>query len=286
MYDSILLPVDGSEHAEIVQRHAAELAQWADAAVELLYVADTTRDSVTVLGDDVIDALVRYGEDVVSEARETFNSLGVDFDTAVVQGRPANAIVEYAAEGGHDLVVMPTHGRTGVERFFLGSVTESVVRDADVPVLTARSRDERYDFPYERLLVPTDGSASASAAVDHALDLADELDAAVDVLSVVNEASLGLDTRSTVILDEIEAQADEAVGDVVATAESRGIEAAGHVTYGSPAQTICERVDEVDAHAIVMGTTGRSGLDRVLLGSVAERTVRNADVPVLTVRSE
>ncbi|GAA0310611.1 universal stress protein [Halarchaeum salinum] len=286
MYNSILLPVDGSEHAEIVQRHAAELAQWADAAVELLYVADTTRDSVTVLGDDVIDALVRYGEDVVSEARETFNSLGVDFDTAVVQGRPANAIVEYAAEGGHDLVVMPTHGRTGVERFFLGSVTESVVRDADVPVLTARSRDERYDFPYERLLVPTDGSASASAAVDHALDLADELDAAVDVLSVVNEASLGLDTRSTVILDEIEAQADEAVGDVVATAESRGIEAAGHVTHGSPAQTICERVDEVDAHAIVMGTTGRSGLDRVLLGSVAERTVRNADVPVLTVRSE
>ncbi|GGM72482.1 nucleotide-binding universal stress UspA family protein [Halarchaeum rubridurum] len=286
MYDSILLPVDGSDHAEIVQRHAAELAQWADATVELLYVADTTRDSVTVLGDDVIDALVRYGEEVVAEAGEALDSHGVDYRTAVVQGRPAEAIVEQAAEGDHDLVVMPTHGRTGVSRFFLGSVTESVVRDADVPVLTARSRDERYDFPYERLLVPTDGSATANAAVDHALDLAESMDAAVDVLSVVNEASLGLDTRSTVILDELEAQADEAVGDVVARAEGLGIEARGHVARGSPPEAITARVDTVDADAVVMGTTGRSGLDRVLLGSVTERTVRSADVPVLTVREE
>jgi len=286
MYDSVLLPVDGSDHAEIVQRHAAELAQWADATVELLYVADTTRDSVTVLGDDVIDALVRYGEEVVAEAGETFDSHGVDYETVVVQGRPADAIVEQATEGGHDLVVMPTHGRTGVSRLFLGSVTESVVRDADVPVLTARNRDERYDFPYERLLVPTDGSETANAAVDHALGLAESMDADVDVLSVVNEASLGLDTRSTVILDELEAQATEAVDDVVEQAESRGIEAASHVAHGSPPDVISDRAGEVDAGAIVMGTTGRSGLDRVLLGSVIERTVRSADVPVLSVRPE
>ncbi|GGN18885.1 universal stress protein [Halarchaeum nitratireducens] len=286
MYDSILLPVDRSAHAEIVRRHAAELAQWADATVELLYVADTTRDSVTVLGDDVIDALVRYGEEVVAEAGETFDAHGVGYETAVVQGRPADAIVEQATERGHDLVVMPTHGRTGVSRFFLGSVTESVVRDADVPVLTARSRDERYDFPYERLLVPTDGSTTANAAIDHALDLAESMDADVDVLSVVNEASLGLDTRSTVILDELEAQADETVGSAVAQAEARGIEADGHVAHGSPPDVISDRAGEVDADAIVMGTTGRSGLDRVLLGSVTERTVRSADVPVLTVRPE
>ena len=118
--------------------HAAEIAHWADATIQVLYVADTARDSVTVVEGHVVDTLVQQGEDIVSEAAKTLDTLGVSYTTDVVQGNPAPTIVDYAERYDHDLVAMATHARTGVRRYLLGSVTEKVVRTSDVPVLTVR----------------------------------------------------------------------------------------------------------------------------------------------------
>ncbi len=212
MYEDILLPFDGSDGAAEALHHAAEIAHWADATIHILFVADTTRDSVTVVGTQVVDALVQEGEDVVEEAEKTLGTLGVDYDSDVVQGNPAPTIVEYAERYGHDLIVLPTHGREGVSRYLLGSVTEKVVRLSPVPVLTARMQpDEQLVFPYENILIPTDGSAGAAHAAEHGLSLAASLDATVHVLSVVDETSLGLDVRSTTSGPESERAATDAV---------------------------------------------------------------------------
>jgi nucleotide-binding universal stress UspA family protein len=285
MYEEILFPVDGSDGAAEVLHHASELAHWADATVRLLYVADTTRDSVTVVEGHTVDALVRRGEDVVEEAAETLETLGVSYDTDVVQGNPAPTIVEYAERYDQDLIVMPTRGREGVSRHLLGSVSEKVVRLSSVPVLTVRMRpDETLVFPYRTVLVPTDGSDAATRAADHLCSLAAALGATVHVLSVVDDAALGPDVRSTITTEKNEALAHEAVDAVAATADAHGVgDVVTHVEHGSPVETILEVVGANDVHLVGMGTTGRRGTDRILLGSVAERTVRIAPVPVITV---
>lgn len=285
MYENILLPFDDSEGAAEVLHHAGEIAHWADATIQVLYVADTTRDSVTVVEGQTVDGLVRQGEDIVEEAAKTLDTLGVSYDTDVVQGNPAPAIAEYAERYDQDLVVMPTHGREGISRYLNGSVSEKVVRLSSVPVLTVRMRpDETLVFPYENILVPTDGSTAATYAAEQLVELAASLDATVHVLSVVDDSALGLDVRSAASGKESEEAATDAVETVVSEAESRGVtNTVSHVEHGSPVEEIRDCIESNDIHLVGMGTTGRRGTDRILLGSVAEKTVRSAPVPVMTV---
>jgi nucleotide-binding universal stress UspA family protein len=286
MYEDILLPFDGTEGAAEVLHHASEIAHWADATIHVLYVADTSRDSVTVVEGEAMDGLVRVGEDIVEEAEDTLRTLSVDYESDVVQGNPAPTIVEYAERYEHDLIVMPTHGREAISRYLIGSVSEKVVRLSPVPVLTVRMQpDEQLVFPYERILIPTDGSTSASHAAQHGLSLASSLDATVHVLSVVEDTSLGPDVRSVISEQETMKAATEAVDELVSESETHGLSnTVRHVEQGRPVTELLECIKANDIDAVVMGTTGKRGIDRILLGSVAEKTVRSAPVPVITVR--
>ena len=276
MYEEILLPVDESTEASGLLHHAAEIAHWADAEVTLLYVADTNRDSVTVAEGNVVDVLVESGEEIVEEASRVLESLGADYTTDVVQGAPAETIVDYAERYEYDLVAMPTHGREGLSRYLLGSVTEKVVRLSPAPVRTAHADQEEFSFPYEGILLPTDGSESAQRAAEHALALTGALDATLHALSVTEDSLLGEDADTST--------AEEAIDAVTEAATAQGVEhLETHIEAGEPDETILEYVEAHDLDAIVMGATGRRGIDRVLLGSVAEKTVRSATVPVVTV---
>ena len=287
MYDDILLPFDGSDGAAAALHHTAEIAHWADATIHVLFVADTSRDSVTVVEADVVDALVRKGRDIVDEAEETLDTLGVEYESDVVQGNPAPTIVEYGDQYDHDLIVMPTHGRQGVSRYLLGSVSEKVVRLSSLPVLTTRMEsDEQLQFPYENILIPTDGSPSAVRAGEYGISLAAASDGTVHALSVVDAGSFGVDVRSGLAGQDHEQAATEAVEDVVSEAATRGITTVEHIEHGTPLETILDTVETADIDAVVMGTAGRRGAERILLGSVAEKTVRSAPVPVVTIRHE
>jgi Universal stress protein UspA and related nucleotide-binding proteins len=259
MYDNILLPFDGSEGAAEVLHHASELAHWADATIQILYVADTTRDSVTVVGGEAIDVLERKGEDIVEEAAKTLDTLGVPYSTDVIQGNPAPTIADYAERYDQDIVVMPTHGREGISRYLIGSVSEKVVRLSSVPVLTVRMQpDEALNFPYENILMPTDGSAAATHAAEHVLSLAASLDATVHVLSIIEEASLGLDVRSTISAEENEQAATDAVETVVSEANTHGVtNTVRHIQHGTPVKEILSYIESNDIDAVGMGTTGK-----------------------------
>lgn len=285
MYDRILLPIDESAVESSLLYHAAELATWDDAEVELLYVADTTRDSLTIAEGDLIDVLVGEGEKIIEKGADVLDSLGVDYTTSVQQGTPAQTIIDYAEHEGHDLIAMPTHSHTGLSRYLLGSVTGKVVRLAPIPVLTAPIEADGFEFPYEGLLVPTDGSDMALRGARQGLDFAAELGASVHVLTVAVDSPIA--NASDVLDSEAEATqtaADVAIDAVVAAAKSRSIDdITTHIATGTPAEEILTYVEEADLDAVVMGSTGRHGIDRVLLGSVAEKTVRGADTPVITI---
>jgi nucleotide-binding universal stress UspA family protein len=285
MYENILLPFDGSEGAAEVLHHASEIAHWADATIHVLYVADTKRDSVTVVEGDTVDVLAQQGEDIVDEAAKTLGTLGASYETDVVQGNPAPTIVDYAQRYDQDLIVMPTHGREGISRYLIGSVSEKVVRLSSTPVLTVRMQpDEQLTFPYENILLPTDGSTTATHAAEYLTQLAVALDATVHVLSVVEDSTFGPDVRSTDSGRKAEQAAANTVETVVSEAETRGVaNTVRHIEHGSPVEEILDSIKSNDIHAVGMGTTGKRGTDRILLGSVAEKTVRSAPVPVMTI---
>ena len=140
---------------------------------------------------------------------------------------------------------------------------------------------------YEEILVPTDGGPAAGAAVAHAIELAASEDARIHGLFVVDEspyASMG--SGAAEIIETIQQDGEQAVHNIAEEADSVGVDSTETVATGGASERITEYADENDIDVIVMGTHGREGLDRYLLGSVTERVVRSSDVPVLTVRED
>lgn len=287
MFDRILYPTDVSEGAAQVLDHAIDLAGRHDAELHLLNVADTTINSVLRVQTEIIDVLEEEGEDTVAEAAERAKSHGVEAVTEVLQGDPFQTIVDYAEQRGMDLIVMPTHGRRGLPRFLLGSVTERVVRRSDVPVMTVQTGDDlSIEYPYRNVLVPTDGSACARAALETGIDVTNVEEASLHLLSVIAIASLGADVRSDIQTDMLEQSAEAILEDASSFAREEGVAPVSEAVDYAPSihQAILDFIEEHDIDLVVVGTHGRTGLDRYLLGSVTEYLIRTSPIPVLTVR--
>lgn len=138
---------------------------------------------------------------------------------------------------------------------------------------------------YDEILVPTDGSPAAAAAVDHAVTLADRFDATLHTLYVVDASAYStLEAGSDIVAETLEKEGEGAVARIAEAAAEESIPTVEAVVSGTAYRSIIEYADEEDVDMIVMGTHGRQGIDRYLLGSVTERVVRSASQPVLTVR--
>jgi len=142
VYDDILLPTDGSDAADAAVANAIDLADRYGARLHVLYVADTTEYSTVTFEDSVVDPLEAEGETVVDDVVERAMEHNVEAVGVVMQGGVYETLLEYVGDHGIDVIVMGTHGRRGLGRALLGSVTERVVRTADVPVLTVRQHDD------------------------------------------------------------------------------------------------------------------------------------------------
>lgn len=143
MYDEILVPTDGSPAADTAIEHAIAVASQFGSRIHALYIVDGTAYSAMEGGSEaVVEALESEGEEAVEHVAAAAEDAGVPVTTTVETGTPYRAITEYVGANGIDLVVMGTHGRRGIDRYLLGSVTERVVRTADVPVLTVRELED------------------------------------------------------------------------------------------------------------------------------------------------
>lgn len=285
MYDQILFPTDGSEGADAVLDRAIDVAAAHDATLHLLTVADTTHDSVTRIGGDVVDVLENEGERIVEEAATRAGRRGVETVTDVLQGGVPETIAAYAAEYDIDLIVIPTSGRTGLERLFLGSVAESVIRRSTAPVLALRPGEEAIEYPYRDVLVPTDGSEGAGAALERGIETVETHDGSLYLLSVVEVGGLGFGAFSTEQEEELETDARRVVEEAADVARRNGVEPAGSAVESASAvhEAIRSYVEAHEIDLVVIGTRGRTDADGTLLGGVVEKTVRTAPVPVLTV---
>jgi len=294
--DTILFPTDFSSVAEDAFAHAAHLALQYGATITVFNVVTpgdgedpNPMDFLSVTsasGDMAEDAPPQRVEvQTVTQERGTVPVVYTQTDN----DSPASAIIDHTTDHDTDLVVMGTHGRKGMDRLLSGSVAEEVVRGTPCPVFTVLAPDnERADTPIDRVLVPVDLSEQSTLVVDHAVGLATAYGAPIDLLHVVEEAAFptayGMDPM-TPSQPDVQERAREALEALAAEIEDFDEALNTHVLAGYAARDIVDFADEYAADLIVMATHGRTGLQRFLIGSVAEKVVRSAPCPVFTVKS-
>ncbi|MEF8787172.1 MAG: universal stress protein [Haloarculaceae archaeon] len=287
--DSILIPTDGSAPADTATQHALSLASQFDATVHALAVVDLQQAAGPFnaggLDATFVDRLKEQADEDVQHIANKWAQPD-RFQGTVEEGMPSEAILEYVQDNDIDLVVMGTHGRTGVRRFVLGSVTEHVLRESPVPVLATGAADEEPTLPYRNVLVPTDGSDCATAAVDHALSIASVCDATLHALNVIDESVI-VGSPGGVLpanyLDSLEQMGEEATDALAERAREQGVDVETAVERGRPGDGIRVYASDHDVDLVVMGTHGRSGMERFLLGSTTEQVIRTGTCPVLAV---
>jgi nucleotide-binding universal stress UspA family protein len=292
--ETILVGVDFSASSFIAIRQALHIAERSGAKVTLIHVGPiegTRRDMPVPHGDERFDEVAAaYGATVTAELEALLAEYHkVKVDKMVLNAYPDTGIARAAEQLKADLVVVGTHGRTGFERFLLGSVAEHVVRQVETSVLVSRLGAQVGD-PLSRILVPTDFSEASERAVLSAARLASPR-AVVDIVHFWQLPSAVASDWGPVPFEGQDAvQLRAQLADVVLQQGEALVERARAVTDADisfshaedrPAHGIQERLAGGAYDLVVMGSHGRRGLRRLLLGSVAEATVRYSPCSVL-----
>ncbi len=307
MFSRILVPLDGSTFGERALPAAVSIARRLESSIDLVYVCGA--DVPPALGGMVVapaypaaleeerTEMTDYLDEVASRVKER----GVEVSTTLLGGPVVHALSSYIARSNASLVVMSTHGRGGMSRAWLGSVAEGVIRDSSVPVLARRgSEDEELlsehasvatDESFERILIPLDGSGNAEQVIDQAMALASP-GASVTLLEVVVPASIRARTLVPQVVDTDPAgtakrrdAARDYLAGVANGLRDRGIKVDTDVAVDdSPARVILGRAADGGYDLLAMATHGRGSLMRLVMGSVADKVVRGASVPVLLQR--
>lgn len=287
MFKKILVPLDGSEMAERALEPALALAQPANGEIILLSIPYLKHALVQersgmgfLLPHQSIELtrkeLIEYQEAL----RQSRQLPGVELRTKILVGDEAGAIVDTATSEEVELIVMSTHGRSGLSRWVMGSVTERVLRSSPCPVLVVR----RAELP-TRLLIPLDGSALAESALTPGFELAQRLGAQVTLLQVQEPMVEGIAVAARVPWEErAVAEAQTYLRDLADrhAAEAMTVETA--VVVDDAARGILEYTEENNVSLIVMATHGYTGLRRWVYGSVTEKVLRGVHCAIMILR--
>ena len=294
MYDRIVIAVDGSDEARRAARRGLQLAQGFDATVTILSVVEQKALRLTETSEEKT-RLRERGEEALTDIEELASEFGRPVTTTLTEGKAAVQISEYASEQDADLIVVGRQGLTGLGRRLLGGVTEQVLHRSDVPVLVVPGEDDaEMEADYTRVLITTDGSENADVAIPHGIAIAQRYDSAVHVLNVVDLQAAGgvfhAGGLEKEFIERLDARGQDAVDSVATKIEDSApeltVETAVERTASFEGATagVREYVEETDVDLVVMGSHGRSNLQRQLIGSVASTVLRTVDVPVLVVK--
>ena len=300
----ILCAIDFSDYSRRALDHALAIARWYDCAVTVVHVSPLMPVAAYAsmsgmppyvgLTPDGRQALVRSMEDFTAGGQA---SVPIEFE--IVEGHVPAAIVTRASEISADLLVLGTHGRSGFERWVLGSVAEKVLRQALCPVLTVpKGTSDVATEPvvFKHIVCAVDFSESSMHALDDAISLAEQAHASLTVVHVIElPPDIPRDVHETVMLgprnqSEYIALAEEAgrarLTDAVPDRVRAALTVDTVLAAGKPYREILRVAAEHSADLIVVGVYGRGAIDRMLFGSTTQHLVRQASCPVLTVRKD
>ena len=298
MFGKILVPLDGSNLAEVVLPYAEELASRLGYEIVLVNVRTPAEDPYHPILQSYLESMVQKTKSNVhaclAKTRgRTTKAESVIVGSGILVGHPAEGIIDYADKENVDLIVMSTHGRTGVRRWALGSVADKVVRAYERPVLLVRTNvDVCQRIKLTNILVPLDGSPQSEAVLPYIENLAAKLKTKIILLHIIAQPYLvyagtegvvavpytkeELKMKKTSVKDYLE-KLRRSLGE-------KGIRTSTRIIVGEPAEEIIKYAKEINADIVAMSTHGRSGLSRWEHGSVADKVLHAGDAPLLLVR--
>jgi nucleotide-binding universal stress UspA family protein len=289
MFEKILVPLDGSPLAEVALPYARELSLKLESELVLFHACDSVDKANAHVYELYLDAKKKeaQGGRTKKAGPRTF--------TTIVTGNPAEEIVRYAEGENVSLILMATHGRSGIGRWTLGSVADKVVRASDKPVALIRARGDRpavrEKAAISRILVTLDGSPEGETVLPYVSELALRLNSEVILVQFLATGFQAITPEGygfVLYLDQ-QVKTDENLARAYLdriTKSLTGITVRTEVKFGSPALGIIKMADSIPVDLVAMTTHGRSGVERFVLGSVADRVLHDGTTPLLLVRAK
>jgi len=284
IFKKILVPLDGSGEGKSVLPYVRDLAQRFDATIYIIGVGiGSKRRRVNYL-------LKEY----INEISEELRGEKISAQPVMNYGVPADEIITCAEKNNIDLIAMATHGRGGISRWWVGSVAERVICESTIPVLLVRSKyiDETEAIrkaTIKTIIAPLDGSDVGESALINARAIASKTGASIYLLHIITppagiEVNLfGSDLKG--IIKAMNNTAENYLSGIAEDLKNKGIPTKSKVMEGDPANTIVEEAKKHQDCIIAMSTHGRSGIARWILGSVADKVLHEATIPIWLVRS-
>ncbi len=306
MYDRILVPLDGSPLAEKVLPYVTKISKGLGIPVRLIQAFATPSEEMgdpqhgrymTGISAGVHDESIDYLDSV----KRKIETPGVEITSEAHEGNAVSQIIDIAGKSPDSLVAMSTHGRSGVSRWVMGSVTDKVLHSIKNPMLIVRGGNEgEPDTNLETIIVPVDGSSLAEEVIPHVAALAKGLGLKVTLLRVAATAAefsahtgyQRLEGEAGIHFPGFEEMAKEAGDQALTylqkleeTLRGQGVDSVEHqIVHGAAANVIVDVAQETPDNLVAMTTHGRSGPARWAMGSVADKVVRHSGDPVLVVR--
>ncbi len=292
MFKRILVPLDGSKLAELALPYAEELAGVFDAELNFLYVCEPAHKQHRYEYQVYIDKIAELVRNRIEEERPP-----AKVKAAALIGHPAAVIIEYANENGVNLIIMATHGRSGIMAWTMGSITNKVLRRVSMPLLLIRAGvptpKAGQGKIINKILVPLDGSDAGEAALPYVRELTEKLEAEVILLQVVTPGRHvhtigGLDyvRFDGHEISSMEAKAREYLEQVSGKLTGTKATVRSEVKIGDAAQEIIKFGDEISTRLVAMSSHGRSGIERWTFGSITHKVLHAGNTPVLVVRAQ
>ena len=283
-YKNIVLAFDDSRFSRAALIEAMHWAEQHDSRVTIVHAVFFDNEEFSFSPGRLDDRLQRGRGACERAVGEGSNEFEVEVNYLIRQGEPHEVITTVADELGADLIVMGTHGRKGMRKMFMGSVTAAVIAEAPCDVLVVKKPCEECNGEYRNILVPFDNSELSRKAVTHLGAIANSHEIAATIIYVVPRyEELGF-FKTDSMRQQVRTQADKIVLAGEKIASESGINVNTAVEEGRAAEEIITMARGLGSDLIVIGSHGWRGFDKTIIGSTAERVITFSPIPVLVVR--
>jgi nucleotide-binding universal stress UspA family protein len=281
-YKKILVAFDGSDSSKNALRQAIKLARTEKSWIKVVSVVPDYQGDLELVGVHNIESAIRGpAEKLLDEAKKIAAEEGMVILTNIEQGEAYEKIVDVADAENCDLIVMGRKGHHRLERALLGCVTARVIGHTERDVLVV-PKDASIDF--SRILLATEGSTASDAATERAIDYAKSYGAELEAVAVVDVTD-EFHTAAPAAVEKFILKFRDVLDALKAKAEAAGVKVKTVIKEGETYEVIRDFAEDEKANLIVLGSHGRKGLSKVLMGSVTEKVIGLTSCPVLVVRS-